>query len=305
MGKTIRNLAKTKIDNYSIFPERFTVEKDDEHHLHYRSIRIAFTPKEYKDFLSLMKYEPKDKKSIFLKKVMSSKNDVKDKNDLVVEFNKNTYIKHRGDSAKEADFFDEKYYIHVHYRNIRLEFPIKEFVQVAETFEKARMELPINTLEEMFHAIDDLSYVVIRNFDNLPESVKLGPHSDLDLLFASEYEAVKFKQRTKAEKTFKEDYRVQHKVPIGKDFILCDLRVIGDAYFPMSLCAIMINSRIRHKCFWIPSEPAHSVALAYHAHIHKKRMTSDYRKRVKYTKKEIKELFNILKPKDRSVFFNP
>ena len=126
MGKVIRQLAKVKIDNYNIFPERFTLEEDGEYHFHYRSVRIAFTPREYKDFRKLTDYDLKKKKQIFLNKVMSSKGDVIDKNRLVVELSKNTYIKHKGDSAKEADFFKDKAYIHVHYRNIRLEFSISE-----------------------------------------------------------------------------------------------------------------------------------------------------------------------------------
>ena len=305
MGKTIYNLAKAQIDNYCIFPERLTIEKDDEYHLHYRSLRIAFTMQEYKDFLSLMRYNPEDKKSIFLKKVITSKDDVINKNDLVIEYNKNTYIKHRNDSAKEADFFEEKYYIHVHYRNIRLEFPIKEFVQVAQTFETARKSLPIKTIQDMFSVIDDVSYVVIRNFDNLPDSIKFGQHSDLDLLFASKADVDKFIKLTHAEKTFKEEYRVQHKVTIGNNYILCDLRVIGDNYFPLSLCVDMINNRIRCKCFWVSSEPWHSIALTYHAYIHKKNMTDDYRKRIICSKNDIRTMFETTKPKDRSVYYNP
>jgi len=305
MGKVISQLAKTKIDNYSIFPERLTLEECGEYHFHYRSIRIAFTKHEYKDFISLTKYDSKDKKKIFLKKVMSSNGDVIDKNRLVVELSKNTYIKHRDDTAKEADFFKDKAYIHVHYRNIRLEFPIHEFIQIAQTFDEARKALPLKTVNDMFYAIDDITYVVIRNFDNLPNSVKLGPHSDLDLLFASRHDVNKFIHITHAEKTFKEEYRVQHKVAIGKDYILCDLRVIGDMYFPLPLCVDMINIRIRHKCFWVPSEPTHSIALAYHAHIHKKRLTNDYRKRVRYSKCDILNMIEPTKPKDRSVGYNP
>ena len=306
MGKVIRQLAKVKIDNYNIFPERFTLEEDGEYHFHYRSVRIAFTSREYKDFRKLTDYDLKKKKQIFLNKVMSSKDDVINKNRLVVELSKNTYIKHKGDSAKEADFFKDKAYIHVHYRNIRLEFSISEFIQVSRTFEKARKNILIKSLKDMFTVIDDLVYVVIRNFDNLPDSVKLGPHSDLDLLFASRADVDKFIELTRAEKTFKEAYRVQHKVAIGNDYILCDLRVAGDFYFPIALCTGMINNRIRYKCFWIPAEPEHSIALAYHAHIHKKHMTNDYRKKVKYSKQDILDAFTgrMYRPIDKSVGYN-
>lgn len=306
MGKVISDLAKAKIDNYSIFPERFSLEECGEYHFHYRSIRIAFTRNEFDDFISLTKYNSNDKKKIFLKKVMSSTGDIIDKNRLVVELCKNTYIKHREDTAKEAAFFGEKAYIHVHYRNIRLEFPISEFIQIVRTFEEALKALPLKSINDMFYTIDDLAYVVIRNFDNLPDSVKLGSHSDLDLLFASKVDVDKFIQRTHAEKTFKEEYRVQHKVPIGKDYILCDLRVTGDSYFPVTLCVGMINDRIRHKCFWVPSKLFHSVALAYHAHIHKKRMTEDYKKRIRYSRGDIHGMFNhIPKPVDKSVGYHP
>jgi hypothetical protein len=306
MGKVIRHLAKMKIDNYNIFPERFTLEEDGEYHFHYRSVRIAFTPREYKDFMSLMNYSLKKKKQIFLKKIMSSKEDVIDKNKLAVELTKNTYIKHRDDSAKEADFFKDEAYIHVHYRNIRLEFSIAEFIQVSRIFEKARKNILIRNLRDLFMVIDDLAYVVIRNFDNLPDSTRLGSHSDLDLLFASKADVDKFIELTRAVKTFKEGYRVQYRVTIGKKYILCDLRVAGDNYFPATLCADMINNRVRYKGFWIPFEVEYSVALAYHAHIHKKRVTDDYRKKVKYSKKDILDVYmaEMKRPNDRSVGYN-
>ena len=303
MGKVIRPLAETKIGNYSIFPERFTLEECGEYHFHYRSVRIAFTPDEFKDFLRLTRFDRDKKEKIFLSKVMRSNGDVIDKNRLVTEYTKNTYIKHRKDSAKEADFFKEPAYIHVHYRNLRLEMPIEEFVQVANNFENARNALPIQSIEDMFCRMENLSYVVIRNFENLPDSVEMGKHSDLDLLFASRRDAEEFVRITNAERTFKESYRVQHKVVIGDSFILCDLRVTGDNYFPTDLSVEMVNSRKRLCCFWIPQDVPYSYGLAYHAHIHKKHMKDDYKDRIIHNKYHVMSMYKPVRPNDKSVGF--
>ena len=302
MGKVIKVLSETETDNYNIFPQRLTLEKCGTFHLHYRSLRIEFKEEEFIEFCKLIKdgYHnwkkgdgvPGDKGHVFLS-TSSVPPDVVDKNKLKVELCNNQYKKHKGDIfGKEANFFKDSSYIHVHHRNIRQEYSLSEFSEIMECYSRATLP---SCLVKMFDSIRTLEYVVIRNYENLPDKVEFGSHSDLDLLFADKKEVKEFIRITNAVPTHKEDYRVQYKVVLDNDFILCDLRVVGDEYFPDKLAISMIYNRIWNdsRLFWIPNERDHYTGLLYHALIHKKRVSEDYKARL-----------NLKRPKDKSVGFH-
>ncbi|MCP4651129.1 MAG: hypothetical protein GY853_13770 [PVC group bacterium] len=301
MGKVIKILSETETENYNIFPQRLTLEKCGTFHLHYRSIRMEFKEEEFVEFCKLIKkgYSnwkngdgvPGDKGHVFLSTKLVPP-DVVDKNKLKVELCNNQYKKHEKDIfGKDSNFFKDKSYIHVHHRNIRQEYSLAEFRKIMECY--SRVILPSSGLIEMFKSIRCLEYVVIRNYENLPESVEFGPHSDLDLLFADKENVKEFIRITSAVATKKEGYRVQHKVMVGDNFILCDLRVVGDDYFPYELASSMINNRVWYRHFTVPSEQDHYAGLLYHALIHKKRVSEDYMKRL-----------GLKRPKDKSVGFH-
>lgn len=301
MGKVIKILSETETDNYNIFPQRITLEKCGTFHLHYRSLRIEFKEEEFIEFCKLINegYHnwkkgggiPGDKGHVFLS-TKSAPPDVVDKNKLKIELCNNQYKKHKDDIfGKDADFFKDSSYIHVHHRNIRQEYSLAEFKKVMECY--SRVTLQSSCLVRMFESISGLIYVVIRNYENLPEKVELGSHSDLDLLFADKENVKEFIRITNAVPTRNEDYRVQHKVVLDNDFILCDLRVVGDKYFPDKLAENMICNRVWNKHFCVPCEQDHYTGLLYHALIHKKRVSEDYKARL-----------NLKRPKDKSVGFH-
>lgn len=114
----------------------------------------------------------------------------------------------------------------------------------------------------------DFEYVVLRNFENLPYNVTVGPHSDLDLLV---YDFDHFKEihGENLEEVFPLP-RVQHKLFIGNDYVLCDVRHVGDNYYPVDFEVEILKSRERNpRGFFTPNPYMHRVALAYHAVHHK------------------------------------
>ena len=117
--------------------------------------------------------------------------------------------------------------------------------------------------------MNDISfpYVVLRNFENLPYDVKLGEHSDLDLLV---YDIDHWQEiYPEAERVYPSP-RVQFKQPVGDSYIQIDVRYIGDGYYPSHFEKLLLDTReYNHNGFYIPAKPLHDMALAYHAVHHK------------------------------------
>lgn len=120
----------------------------------------------------------------------------------------------------------------------------------------------------------DFPYVVLRNWDELPYDVALGEHSDLDILV---YDFEHWKEifpQAKAE----HDYpRVRMKVPVDDSYIYCDVRHVGDEYYPEHFEKAILESReYNMRGFYTPSPVMHRIALAYHAVHHKNYISKDY-----------------------------
>jgi len=111
------------------------------------------------------------------------------------------------------------------------------------------------------------SYVVLRNWDNLPDSVQLGEHSDLDLLV---YDIEHWQEIFPEAKRVFAEPRVQFKVPIEDSFVYVDVRHVGDGYYPEKFEKDILNNRELHpKGFYIPCAIHYCLGLVYHAVHHK------------------------------------
>jgi hypothetical protein len=127
----------------------------------------------------------------------------------------------------------------------------------------------MKSLSQFFSYLNDISfqYVVLRNWENLPESVELGDHSDLDLLVYDYQHFLEIFPEAKAEFPFP---RVRHKMPIGDTFIFMDVRHIGDGYYPADFEQAILDTREWNpKGFYTPNPVHFRVALVYHVVHHK------------------------------------
>lgn len=125
-------------------------------------------------------------------------------------------------------------------------------------------------LKQFFSYMNDVDfeYVVLRNWENLPHNVTVGPHSDLDLLV---YDFDHFKEihGENIQEVFPLP-RVQHKLFIGNDYVLVDVRHVGDNYYPVDMEIEILKSREKNeRGFYTPNPIVHRVALSYHAVHHK------------------------------------
>lgn len=168
----------------------------------------------------------------------------------------------------------------------------------------------MQSIRQFFNYLNDINfqYVVLRNWANLPDSVELGDHSDLDLLVYDFNHFLEIFPEAKSEFPFP---RVRFKIAIGDNYIFADIRHLSDGYYPADFEQAILDTREWNpKGFWTPNPVHFRVALAYHAVHHKNSNT--YQEHLGAS--SVKELLEVLKetniswvaPTDKSVgTFNP
>ncbi len=290
MGKILQHLAETNVSPDTIFDKRIVFECCETFHLHWRNLRLEFTHENYLKFVATVTSAFKNWKEKGMpahhshfemgRNLLSYPMCTSD--EFKIERCDNLYKKHRGSS--DAEFYEDDF-IHIHYRDLRMEMPVSEFAEMADKFEEAKNNLVYkpqkSSLSKLFDLLDsnNIIYVVLRNWDNLPDDVNLGPHSDLDLLIHPLH-LDKIKQLWRLEATQADPCRVQYKCPLsdenGENYILCDLRTTTDNYYPEDFANRILNSRVKHKNFYVLPPDIHFYSLLYHVVYHKGVMTSDY-----------------------------
>lgn len=186
-----------------------------------------------------------------------------------------------------------------------------------------------SNIAQLFHVLNEtIAYVVLRNFECLPDQYTLEEHGDIDLLVADLEEMVHI---TNATSVFEKPYRVHYRVSINSEDIPFDFRHVGDRYYDESFELDILNSRIHtQQGFYTPDPHLHFYSLLYHALVHKEKIANDYFTRLEelaviiqiddfkerlnqsWTRYLIELLDNFMKsrnykytsPFDKSVFFN-
>ena len=181
------------------------------------------------------------------------------------------------------------------------------------------------SLEKFFYAMNEtLPYVVLRNFEKLPNEYISNEHGDIDLLVKDLNQTI---YKTNAIKVHKDTNRVHYKINIAGKYVYFDFRSVGDNYYDENWqINILKNRRKSAGGFYIPSNEDHFYSLIYHALIHKKNISDDYPLKIKnifktlinynetecnftsYLKLLEKFLifngYTIVEPKDKSVYFD-
>jgi hypothetical protein len=104
----------------------------------------------------------------------------------------------------------------------------------------------------------------------------LGEHSDLDIYV---YDFEHFCEVIPTAKLESPKPRVRMKIPIGDSFFYCDVRHIGDGYYPDDFGRAMLVSREwNQNGFYTPHPVHHRLALSYHVVHHKNRIADNYRR---------------------------
>lgn len=173
------------------------------------------------------------------------------------------------------------------------------------------------SLDELFYVMrQSVDFVVMRNYEYLPDKFRSELHGDIDLLVDSKKDAVWV---LGGKPVFKSRFRVHYYVKVGNEMVYFDIRYAGDNYYCRKWEEhILSNRKDSGKGFCIMEDEDFRYSLLYHALIHKFEMADDYKTKLAelfpgqspdtYNKilKEYmdKNGYTITYPKDLSVYWN-
>ena len=196
MGKVILPLSEGELADTTIFDRRFVIECCETFHLHWRNLRLELSADNWIQLVEAFETgiakwrahgSPRSHPHLELARFLMDTSEVIHPNTANAELCENLYKTLRETHGADAEFWVEDAFVHFHYRDLRVEMPIADFLAFSKTMAAAHTKLRSHTyrpLEDIFRQLDEenIIYVVLRNWEALPESVAVGPHSDLDLL---------------------------------------------------------------------------------------------------------------------------
>ncbi len=158
----------------------------------------------------------------------------------------------------------------------------KDNLKVLGLYDTYYNEKKFDSLQDVFHELNKypkLKWIVMRNYEGMPNNITIDEHLDVDLLVNDYYMIKSILDGTSATKNRYEDgkNRILNYVIINNKKVLFDFRSIGDNYYDKKLQQDMLNTRIKHpNGFYIPNNDMHLYSLIYHAIIHKSKMSNTY-----------------------------
>lgn len=138
-----------------------------------------------------------------------------------------------------------------------------------------------SSLKETFEVLNNVpsfSYVVLRNFEGLPNSVTVDEHFDLDILVSDYYTAKRILDaESKTNNRYEDGHgRIQNKFRVGDSWVQVDIRFIGDNYFDKQWQVNLLRSRELLRGFYIPNAENYRYSLLYHAVVQKPHISPTY-----------------------------
>jgi hypothetical protein len=125
------------------------------------------------------------------------------------------------------------------------------------------------SLQQVFSVLNQaVPYVVLRNFDKLPDEHVHGAHGDVDLLLED------VDARNRAASILNKDQRGTIKV--GRRKVSFDFRSVEDFYYDPEWCRRILRDRIMVRGFYVPNPENHFFSLLYHGHVQKTKIADDY-----------------------------
>jgi len=152
MGITKEKLAEDKLNPFVIFPNRVVLECDETNHIHYRNIRIEVGDENFNRIADAFE-EAKKKKAewklstqpgqhIEIGRAMLNPEDHNKSTILEISRDLNQYkLDIYGGNYDNAEFTEDEDYIHIHWREMRIEMSKDDFKQFAYNVAKAREKL--------------------------------------------------------------------------------------------------------------------------------------------------------------------
>ncbi|HWB23113.1 MAG TPA: glycosyltransferase [Gaiellaceae bacterium] len=278
----------------TVFDRRFVLECCERFHIHWRNIRLELTPENWIGFVNTFEQaiatwrangSPRQHEHLELARYLMDTSEIVHPTEVEVELCENLYKNLRETHGADAEFWEEDAFVHFHYRDMRFEMSIEDFLGFSKAMADGRERLQTiayRPLAKLFEQLNDhnILYTVLRNWEGLPGNVEVGPHSDLDLLVHPAHVA-KLDQLWNTSLTQPEPYRVQRKVPVlgpndEATFLLLDVRTTADGYMPEDFSHRLLARRVPREMFFVLPPREHFLSLLYHVVVHKGVMSADY-----------------------------
>lgn len=129
--------------------------------------------------------------------------------------------------------------------------------------------------KEIFQMLNStINYVVLRNFEEMPNNLITEKHADIDLLTDEQWQIPHVLNMKKVS-----DVNVGFSpfVIIKNNKIKFDIKYVGDRYYDENWSRDMLRRRKLNKNgVFVPSDKDHFFSLLYHMIIHKRKLSDDY-----------------------------
>ncbi len=134
---------------------------------------------------------------------------------------------------------------------------------------------------ELFHTLNHtVRYVVLRNFEGLPDSLHVGSHEDVDLL-TDDYPGLVAVMNARPNLKCIPRWGGPFWVKICGQDMWFDLRFAGDRYYDPKWAREILDRRVWNSAgFFSPNATDYFESLAYHAVVHKNSFSTDYKQRL-------------------------
>jgi hypothetical protein len=140
-------------------------------------------------------------------------------------------------------------------------------------------------MREVFELLNhhNVNYAVLRNYNNLFEdNIYLEGHGDIDLICDNSSFLAQTIQANPQE------FHLKKRIPDGTHYYLyiqdnyvsLDLRHVGDGYYCMKWEKDMLSRKVLYQEFYVLNDKDYFFSLIYHAILHKKVFSEDYRNRL-------------------------
>jgi len=167
---------------------------------------------------------------------------------------------------------------------------------------------------------ETVRYVVLRNWEGLPDGFDPSLHGDIDLLVQDDEDCATL---LRARKKYDEPERVHYVLPVGGRDVYFDFRHVGDGYYDESWeREILSNRRFDASGFYVPSAEDAFYSLVYHVMYQKPSVAADYPGKCRALSAAVgtdgdfdryllkledflsAKRYSVIRPADRSVYFN-
>ena len=141
-----------------------------------------------------------------------------------------------------------------------------------------------NDLSDIFEAIADLDYVILRIFEEFENMNFLSSHPDIDILCRERKAMV---EKLSLQPRRKKDDGIHYYVLVDQTKVAVDLRCVGDGYLDEKWEDRILQSREQYKNFYIMDACNYFYSLLYHVIVQKHVVAKDYLKRLKVMSQQL------------------